>query len=342
MPVETLPTAGSLKEVAPGAPCASSMPFRILTKGPGYFRRQGEGNVRKPSAVERLEADKAKYVKSLRVASTRQEPIKPLLLKQPLFSPGVRRAMLTPNRRSPGMGSRRAEACGARASLNMDVLSNLINLCDSPAPLPDGPPPERKWKAGPSPGLSRMSLGDGKQMSPATEGSLSTPLRPPSIAAVRRVDVRPTGEPQIRAMPSSPASPCSNLGISPGPSPQEGPRRLTHLHRSKSDLSDRFSRATADLERFFNYCGLDPEEAQGLGVEHFARASSDIVSVKFHSVSTSSSEGTRSQRSEATAEDRARDRTPYGVSVIERNARVIKWLYGLRQAREAAQRASNV
>lgn len=32
----------------------------------------------------------------------------------------------------------------------------------------------------------------------------------------------------------------------------------------------------------------------------------------------------------------AKDERPvYGVSVIERNARVIKWLYGMRQAKES-------
>lgn len=106
------------------------------------------------------------------------------------------------------------------------------------------------------------------------------------------------------------------------------------LHRSKSDLSDRYSRASADLERFFNYCGLDPQEVEHMGAEHFARASSDIVSIKFHSISAASSEGAPSQRSGATAAEQQDERMPYGISIIERNARVIKWLYGLRQARE--------
>lgn len=106
------------------------------------------------------------------------------------------------------------------------------------------------------------------------------------------------------------------------------------MQRSKSDLSERFSRAAADLERFFNFCGLDPEEARGLGVAHLARASSDIVSLAGPSAGPASSEEGCSRRSSATVEERARERVPYGVSVIERNARVIKWLYGLRQARE--------
>lgn len=35
-------------------------------------------------------------------------------------------------------------------------------------------------------------------------------------------------------------------------------------------------------------------------------------------------------------------RVPYGVSVIERNARVIKWLYGLRQAKDSANKSTNL
>ncbi|XP_010213877.1 PREDICTED: protein FAM110A-like [Tinamus guttatus] len=121
----------------------------------------------------------------------------------------------------------------------------------------------------------------------------------------------------------------------------ESARRQPLLHRSKSDLSDRYSRATADLERFFNYCGLDPEELQSLGAERFARAASDIVSVKLPSGSTASSEGGRSPCSGASPVGRPPERMPYGISIVERNARVIKWLYGLRQAREP-QKVSNV
>uniref|UniRef100_A0A8D2CJX3 Family with sequence similarity 110 member A n=1 Tax=Sciurus vulgaris TaxID=55149 RepID=A0A8D2CJX3_SCIVU len=289
MPVDTL---------SPGAPATPTLPFRLRTKVPGYLlRRPAEGGARKPSAVERLEADKAKYVKSLHVANTRQEPVQPLLSKQPLFSPGTRRTVLTPSRRVlPGPGR--------RPQLDLDILSSLINLCDSPV-LPA--------EANRTPGRAEGAY----QHPPAT------PPRPsPSTAAVRRVDVLP--------LPASPARPCP----SPGTAATSSPGRPPGLQRSKSDLSERFSRAAADLERFFNFCGLDPEEARGLGVAHLARASSDIVSLAGPSAGPGSSEGGCSHRSSATVEEWAQERVPYGVSVVERNARVIKWLYGLRQARE--------
>nr|CAC81813.1 alpha-catenin binding protein [Mus musculus] len=117
MPVDTL---------SPGAPATPALPFRLRTKVPGYLLpRPADGGARKPSAVERLEADKAKYVKSLRVANTRQEPVQPPLVRQPLFSPGPRGPVLTP--------SRRVLPCsGRRPQLDLDILSSLINLCDSP------------------------------------------------------------------------------------------------------------------------------------------------------------------------------------------------------------------
>nr|XP_015220519.1 PREDICTED: protein FAM110B-like [Lepisosteus oculatus] len=287
MPVETLQAGGMVRQVSSGIPFTSAMPFRILHKGPEYFRRQLEPSSKKPSAVERLEADKAKYVKSQQVASTRQEPVKPPLIKKPLMSPGALRAMSTPTRRPP-LALRRAEACNRRGALNLEILNNLINVCDGP--------------------LSAS--------------------RPPAESG---------GGPPPRALPGPPSPACTHLSSASS----RGSRKQPALHRSKSDLSDRYSRATADLERFFNYCGLDPEEIESIGVERFARASSDIVSVsKLHSVSTPSSECGRSQRSRP-ADEAPGERVPYGVSVIERNARVIKWLYGLRQAREA-QRVSNV
>ncbi|XP_075427830.1 protein FAM110A [Ascaphus truei] len=321
-------SVGTLQSAAVGAPLASAMPLRILNKGPDYFRRQAESRARKPSAVERLEADKAKYVKSKQVAGTKQEPVRPPLPKQPLFSPGVRRVLLTPNRRgSPA--AQRAEGRESKNSLNLEILNNLINICDSPLVSP------------------RADAGSWQEQTQARgPPSLCTPTghRAPSTAAVRRVDVRPGDVlrplqcPSILITPAlgSPAKSglsSDNSLCSPKRTPADPGKKPTLLHRSKSDLSDRFSRASADLERFFNYCGLGAGEVATIGVEHFARASSDIVSVKFHSVSTASSERARSQNSAATLEETPAARMPYGISIIERNARVIKWLYGLRQAR---------
>ncbi|XP_067268582.1 protein FAM110A [Pseudorasbora parva] len=107
-------------------------------------------------------------------------------------------------------------------------------------------------------------------------------------------------------------------------------RKRPSLTRSKSDVSDCFSRAGVELERFFNYCGLDPSD-----LEELATPGSDIVSVsRLRSASAPASE--RTAEGEDEEEEAAKDERPvYGVSVIERNARVIKWLYGMRQAKES-------
>ncbi|XP_018534520.1 protein FAM110B [Lates calcarifer] len=474
MPVETLrPSDGRLA----GVPFTSAMPFRILNKGPDYFRRQAEPGARKLSAVERLEADKAKYVKSQQVALTRQAPIKPPIIRKPLIPPGMMlqcQISTPPARKVPrcpvdvengggreGSGGRRGPA------LNLDILNNLINdVCDGPLPCSQSSSSTSPSSSSPSSGAKSIGsslsaeqersnrllnnlkpLNHGTTNSSSTSSCKSSPLnnnlrtpaaeltrRPPPIPAraprigvpapysspnsvtVRRVDVRPQAEirkpqraqlqPQLRPRqtpqgqvahpqvppppPPPPAhnqiqthpllnTPSQTLSSPPAylpPSPMLGragmippaspaftrisnasskgsARKHPSLHRSKSDLSDRYSRATADLERFFNYCGLDPEEVEGMGgVERFTRANSDIVSIsKLRSVSTPSSEcgdeADRAREDERDEDDedgpaRANERVPYGISVIERNARVIKWLYGIRQARDTNNAVSNV
>ncbi|XP_070694896.1 protein FAM110A [Pempheris klunzingeri] len=466
MPVETLrPSDGRLA----GVPFTSAMPFRILNKGPDYFRRQAEPGARKLSAVERLEADKAKYVKSQQVALTRQAPIKPPIIRKPLVPPLMLQCQIStpPARKAPrspadvengggreGPGGRRGPA------LNLDILNNLINdVCDGPMPCSQSSSSTSPSSSSPSSGAKSIGsslsaeqersnrllnnlkpLNHGTINSSSTSSCTSSPLnnnnnsrtpaaeparRPPPVPAraprivvpapysspnsvtVRRVDVRPQAEmrkpqrtqlqPQLRprqtaqgqvahpqvppppppqnkphpqpntppkTLPPPPAYlPPSPMLVRAGMIPPASPaftrisnasskgsaRKHPSLHRSKSDLSDRYSRATADLERFFNYCGLDPAEVEGMGgVECFTRANSDIVSVsKLRSVSTPSSEADRAREDGGEEDDedgpaRASERVPYGISVIERNARVIKWLYGIRQARDAGSAVSNV
>ncbi|TRZ01936.1 hypothetical protein DNTS_012389 [Danionella cerebrum] len=445
MPVETLrPTDGRLTV----RPFTSAMPFRILNKGPDYFRKVQETGTRKLSAVERLEADKAKYVKSQQVALTRQEPVKPPIIRKPLLSPSMlmqcrlntpparkitRRLLDTEN---GGVNN----GIGRGPQLNLEVLNNLINVCDGPlasSSTPSSPSPSAS-----SPSSGGQSLGSGQsselqhcinfkahlistpnstrtpsplnnQSSPAELNRRPPPVParaprlmpqtnygPPNSVTVRRVDVLPQAQirkpqemplhPKSRqtlfaqaqiAQPQAPPTPSFKPahsptscppssptilrpGVKPPPSPAftrlssassrgsrlSSTRKHPTLHRSKSDLSDRYSRATADMERFFNYCGLDPGVVEGMGgVECFARANSDIISVsKLRSVSTPSSEcGDGGQRVEEDDDEddgplKPNDRVPYGISVIERNARVIKWLYGIRQARDAPQNISNV
>ncbi|KAI3357085.1 hypothetical protein L3Q82_015556 [Scortum barcoo] len=474
--VKTLPVCrwrpcGHPTAVWPGFPSPPPCPSGYLTRVQDYFRRQAEPGTRKLSAVERLEADKAKYVKSQQVALTRQAPIKPPIIRKPLVPPGMMlqcQISTPPARKVPrcpadveNRGGREASAGRRGPALNLDILNNLINdVCDGPVPSSQSSSSTSPSSSSPSSGAKSIGsslsaeqersnrllnnlkpLNHGTVNSSSTSSCTSSPLnnnprtpaaeptrRPPPIPAraprivvpvpysspnsvtVRRVDVRPQAEvrkpqraqlqPQLRPRqtaqgqvahpqvpPPPPPAPSQNqthpqlntpsqvlppppaylppspmlvrAGMIPPASPaftrisnassKGSSRKHPSLHRSKSDLSDRYSRATADLERFFNYCGLDPEEVECMGgVERFTRANSDIVSVsKLRSVSTPSSEADRAREDGGDDDDedgpaRANERVPYGISVIERNARVIKWLYGIRQARDANNAVSNV
>uniref|UniRef100_A0A3B3Y4F5 Family with sequence similarity 110 member A n=1 Tax=Poecilia mexicana TaxID=48701 RepID=A0A3B3Y4F5_9TELE len=285
MPVEALqhPSRQPLKAAV------GVSPPRLRPKGPlgpdFYRRAQSGASAPRQSAVERLEADKAKYVKS-QVALSKQQPVRAPALKKPLLNPGT---PLRPTRKTPTQPSHKPEG----VELDVERLSSLIS------DLPNGP------------------------QSPAKPPALK-PRPPPPAGTVRRVDVIPQADPVRLA---------------------SRPQRLFRpsLTRSKSDMSDRFSRAGTELERFFNLCGLEPADLQDLPA-----SSSDIVSLaRFRSVSAPGSECGASQRGGEEEEEeeeapKAADRVPYGVSVIERNARVIKWLYGLRQVKENTTTSTNL
>ncbi|XP_028834424.1 protein FAM110B-like [Denticeps clupeoides] len=382
MPTETL--QADSKSPAQGASFASAVPLRILNKGPDYFRRQTEQNPKRLSAVERLEADKAKYVKSQEVINAKQEPVKPTVLAKPPFCPA-------PVKRScggvVGVGSSglkasnnnaKSDTCATtakRENLNLEILKNILNSSSSS----EGPPAKgtathkpgtpHRGPAEPS-GSSSLSGGNlnlsRRLLEERAEGERGSPLHAShSSSDIRRLC---NGKPLRAARSSSSSAPplppkpspqalagCDNA---PRPAEREPPptpnaaeldlepaTRRPSLHRSKSDLSDRYARAGADVERFFNYCGLDPEELDSVGVESFARANSDIVSLNFRSASMISSDCEQSRHSNEDLTDEDEDgggeRVPYGISAVERNARVIKWLYSIKQARES-QKVSHV
>ncbi|GCC18245.1 hypothetical protein chiPu_0022069 [Chiloscyllium punctatum] len=261
----------------------SANPLRILNRGPEYFRKQLWRGPPSLSAVERLEADKVKYVKSSQLMGARQEPARPG--KPVCHSP-----------RKPG-GSCRAE----RAALSRG--------CDLPSPTRKGPYP--CGQAENSGLVHQQGSNDpergGNNLLPGT----SVPVY---RGVVRRVDVRP--------------SVCRRLRKWPASSPAKS--QLSPYRSDSSQLSDQSCRAQAELERFFNHCGLEPEELQSPAIEQLAQSSSDILSLKLQSVSTCSS-----QRSNTAGVQSGKAITK-GVSIIERNARIIKWLYNCREARGQA------
>ncbi|KAM3618239.1 uncharacterized protein V6R79_017821 [Siganus canaliculatus] len=409
----------------PTRTAVAATPPRLRPKGPvgpDFYRRFPPAAAQpKQSAVERLEADKAKYVKS-QVALSKQQPVRPPEAQKPPIKPG---SGLQPTRKTPTQVKVKKE----KVQLDLEHLSSLISdvndgphssvttgsadskadgtkssdnsLCSTAAGAEQKkerprPPSHLDWS---SPAKVRLKAsGPARVESPNSAAS-------PAAGTVRRVDVLPQASPTrtpcrppqylrqpLQPMPLHPqfglrsaASPLrlfhtrTAAGASPSPlkpagaplkpdNPPSSPaglplqaapppvfpppspaitrlsssssRKRPSLTRSKSDMSDRCSRAGTELERFFNLCGLDPADLQ-----EWTGSSSDIVSMaRFRSVSAPGSECAGSGREEEEEEDAgdAAERVPYGVSVIERNARVIKWLYGLRHAKENTSRSTNL
>lgn len=398
----------------------SATPPRLRPKGPvglDLHRQFPAASGRpKQSAVERLEADKAKYVKS-QVALSKQLPVQ--LPVQPSDGQKVARSPVAapqPTRKPAIPAKPRKDG----VQLDMKHLTKLISDVSDGAQTGSAPEPQNSTSGGsgpraqpkterpcppPRPDWSSPAKVRLKASAPSRGGSPGVPGTP-SAGAVRRVDVMPPASPArppcrpplfIRkplhpisltpqlllrpvasqlhlsqprtpgpsplkpvAVPSKPEKPLAGTPVQappPAPLPALPPsspartrlsssssRKRPSLTRSKSDMSDRCSRAGTELERFFNLCGLDPADLQ-----EWTGSTSDIVSMaRFHSVSAPGSECEASNRDENDAEEEEDGpaapggRVPYGVSVIERNARVIKWLYGLRSAKDGASKSTDL
>uniref|UniRef100_A0A8C6FV43 Family with sequence similarity 110 member C n=1 Tax=Moschus moschiferus TaxID=68415 RepID=A0A8C6FV43_MOSMO len=121
----------------------------------------------------------------------------------------------------------------------------------------------------------------------------------------------------------------------PGPSTPPTPARRG-LQRSQSDLSSRYSASLAESDTFFQFCGLEPDVVEALGRENFS-AGSDRGALKVRSVSVATSDSGFSRRSGEDAglqEEELTEQVPGATSVVERNARIIKWLYTCKKAKE--------
>ncbi|XP_043117729.1 protein FAM110B [Puntigrus tetrazona] len=124
------------------------------------------------------------------------------------------------------------------------------------------------------------------------------------------------------------------------------PQMRSDLKRSKSELRLRCSLAMSEQERFFDYCGLDLDMVERLGPENFLNGASsvDTLSLLLRSVGGGGSEPSEFSRhsGEGIFQEELAEQIPTGVSIIERNARVIKWLYGCRNAAQEGPKESTV
>ncbi|XP_040351864.1 protein FAM110C [Herpailurus yagouaroundi] len=277
------------------------------------------------SAVERLAADRAKYVRgppgggpgpAPEGSSTRTS-------EGPAGDP-------RPPARVPGAVARRAIA---RKPLRPDSLVIYRQKCDF----------VRGQGAHSSMGglVRKLFQGPGRD---------KTPLPPETTRVGGEVRAGPEGavqpEPGSTAasaapgVPSPPASPApsgtpSRVRAAPRGPELRGARR-GGLQRSQSDLSSRCSASLAEFDTFFQFCGLEPEVVEALGRENFS-AGSDRVTLKVRSVSVATSDSGFSRHSggeEGLQEEELTEQVPSTTSVVDRNARIIKWLYTCKKARE--------
>ncbi|NXQ61302.1 F110C protein, partial [Anthoscopus minutus] len=337
----------------------SSLPLRLLNKGPEYLRRQLEaGKPGRKSAVERLAADKAKYVKSLRVISTRQDPVIAL-------SSASESSSETCSVESKAASRELGRGTGTKPP----ELGKAVNSCR--APLQHGPPiARRSTKRQMRPDSlviyrQKCELGRGQSQDSSRgnlvrrifHGSLKEKqLASPELPRVME-DIAPTESYEPLSAKDGDREPSDHGAVQTIPVSAEGaevctkeherPSKLSTLpeevkevkrrglHRSQSDISSRYSKSFAEFETFFKYCGLEQEVIEDLGRENFSVVS-DNVSFKIRSISvaTSESEFTRHSGDEGLLEDELTEQVPSSTSVIERNARIIKWLYTCKKAKE--------
>ncbi|KAL3867666.1 hypothetical protein ACJMK2_040537 [Sinanodonta woodiana] len=166
----------------------------------------------------------------------------------------------------------------------------------------------------------------------------------------------------------------SNLSTSVGvlaernPSPVSKPeqdsellisRRKKHLHRSHSDLSScrhsrtssdfsdlssRLSRTSTEIERFFNEMGLDRTVLDPVFKFHDSKAKdidfldslSSLGSREANSLCSGLSKN-EIDIAPGESETDLMERSLTQTSVVERNARIIKWLYNVKKARSSNQ-----
>ncbi|KAF6721212.1 Protein FAM110B [Oryzias melastigma] len=188
MPVEMLQhTARQPTKAAIGAPAP-----RLRAKGqvgPQFYRQNP--TTPRQSAVERLEADKAKYVKS-QVALSKQQPIRPTELHKSKPVPAVRTTRTVP--------VNAAQTKVDAVQLDLEHLSNLISDVTAAAESPRKTPV--KEKPIPPPRPDRSSPAKVRLKALRTEGAGGA-AGAPTAGAIRRVDVVPQASPQT--------SPCRPL-----------------------------------------------------------------------------------------------------------------------------------
>uniref|UniRef100_A0A8D2KU46 Family with sequence similarity 110 member D n=1 Tax=Varanus komodoensis TaxID=61221 RepID=A0A8D2KU46_VARKO len=317
----------------PLSPGDGASQLGLLLRGPDYLRKQLEvsSGGRTLSAVERLEADKAKYVKSQQFSQglvVGQDSLGPKKLPPPSpppQSPIARRAgsrrMLRPDSLVIYRQKKDCSAVNKENGKGYGLVRRLFQ-----GPLREG------LSSHPSP---RGVLGDGQLQGEQREASMVwAPAEREKTRVMRSVGILANSS----CGPSRTPLPTAQLETD-AVSPSSGPG----LKDSKRELGLSYSLPLSEKERFFNYCGLDRNLVEVLGEERFKPGSWEAGSscLLVGSVGSATSEHAGpSHNGEDLSTEELSEKLPALVSVVERNARVIKWLYSCQQARTVAKEST--
>lgn len=327
---------------------------KILVKGPEYLRKQMERESEtkgRVSAVERLAASKPQYVKSQQVVNSTQEPAISLESASVSSTGSSNQSskqdgnLVTGNNSAEATSSvqicspvdvRRSSSKKRRDSLLLyrqkcDLVKGaangrkhhvthkrLLNSVNISVTLPEGADKECESKGN-------------KELNSTPEG---TARECSSRVFTSQSHRRRIGLAEQHSTESSDSGTKMTTGLLTVPEVEK--RSGKGVSRSHSDISSRYSKNFADFDAFFKYCGLDNEIIDFLGKENFSVYSDDIeINIRSVSVSTSDDGFSKaSGDSDGLPEDELQEKMRQGTSVIERNARIIKWLYSCKNATE--------
>lgn len=297
----------------------SSAPSKILERGPDYLRKQMElENETKVglSAVERLARSKPKYVKSQKVISSTQEPV-------------------------ISIGSLSVSSTGSSNRSSRGKLVSKLPLTITRDPVRSASPgavgrssskkrPDSLLLYRQKCDLLKASANDRRRLvlrKIQSKGQIPTPE---GRVKECTVSIEPPQEDQ-NGVASKDYEKNTNLLTVPNTT-EEFRRSGKGVSRSHSDISSRYSKNFADFDAFFKYCGLDGDVIESVGKENFSVHSEEIeLHVRSISVSNSDDGFSRSSGdSDGLQEDEVHTKIRQETSVIERNARIIKWLYSCR------------
>lgn len=331
---------------------------RILEKGPEFLRKQleleSEGKAGM-TAAERLAASKPRYVKSQQVVNSTQEPVmclSPVSSNDSSNRSSNRSANVnatTEEKIVSGEPSPPEDTITVRRSSSKKRPDSLL-LYRQKCELVRRSPADRHKRIQ----ARRMLLNSIKDKTETVtevrgkdgQGDENTPEAGP-----RENDSKDSTPVPSAAQSENPPKVdiCAQQGNALTGAGQERPqhkrvveierraRKGKGVERSHSDISSRYSKNFADFDAFFTYCGLEGDVVTSLGRENFS-ARSDELANKIRSVSVSTSEDQFSQSSgDSTGlqEEELLENVRQATSVVERNARIIKWLYSCRNATES-------